>query len=48
MNNFRVLYRYECKKLLGRKIVWITFALCIVTIIVSLCVPFIGSYYIGG
>lgn len=48
MNNFRDLYRYECKKLLGRKIVWITFALCIVAIIVSLCVPFIGSYYVGG
>lgn len=48
MNNFRVIYRYECKKLLGRKIVWITFALCIVAIIVSLCVPFIGSYYVGG
>ena len=48
MNNFRVLYQYECKKLFGRKIVWITFALCIVTIIISLCVPFIGSYYAGG
>lgn len=48
MNNFRVLYRYECKKLIGRRIVWITFALCIVAIIVSLCIPFIGSYYAGG
>lgn len=27
MNNFMVLYQYECKKLLNRKIVWITFAL---------------------
>ena len=48
MNNFWVLYRYECKKLFGRKIVWITFALCIVAIMISLCVPFIGSYYAGG
>lgn len=48
MNNFSVLYRYECKKLLNRKIVRITFALCIATIMVSLCVPFIGSYYVGG
>lgn len=48
MNNFRILYRYECKKLFGRKIVWITFALCIVAVIISLCVPFIGSFYVGG
>lgn len=48
MNNFMVLYRYECKKLLGRKIVLITFALCIVTIIISLCVPFMGSYSVRG
>lgn len=47
MSNFRILYQYECKKLLGKKIVWITFALCIAAIIVSLCVPFIGSYYVG-
>lgn len=47
MNNFRVLCRYECKKLLNRKIVWVSFALCVVAIIVSLCVPFIGSYYAG-
>ena len=48
MNNFIILYRYEWKKLLNKKIVWITFALCIVIIIVSLSVPFIGSYYVGG
>ena len=48
MNNFIILYQYEWKKLLDKKIVWITFALCIVIIIVSLSVPFIGSYYIGG
>lgn len=48
MSNFSVLYRYECKKLLGRKIVWITFVLCIAAIMVSLCIPFMGSYYAGG
>lgn len=48
MNNFKVLYRYEYKKLLSRKIVWITFTLCIAAILVSLCVPFIGSYYVEG
>ncbi len=48
MNNFIVLYKYEWKKLLDKKIVWITFSLCIMVIIVSLWVPFVGSYYVGG
>lgn len=43
-----VLYRYECKKLSGKKIAWITFTLCIATIIISLCAPFIGSYSVRG
>ena len=48
MNNFMVLYRYECKKLSGKKIAWITFTLCIATIKISLCAPFIGSYSVRG
>lgn len=48
MNNFMVLFRYECKNLFGKKIAWITFALCMATVIISLCVPFIGSYSVRG
>lgn len=48
MNNFGILYQYECKKLLNRKIVWISFLICTIIIIFSLCVPFLGDYYIGG
>lgn len=48
MNNFGVLYRYECKKILSKKIVWIAFTLCIAIIIFSLCVPLIGFYYVDG
>lgn len=48
MNNFGVLYRYECKKLLSKKIVWISFSLCIITIVISLFAPFWGSYYAEG
>jgi len=48
MNNFGVLYRYECKKLLNKKIIWISFSLCIITIIISLFIPFLGNYYIDG
>lgn len=48
MNNFGALYRYECKKLLSRKIVWISFLLCLITIIISLLAPFFGNYYVDG
>lgn len=48
MNNFGILYRYECKKLLDRKIVWISFSLCIITIVISLAAPFWRNYYAGG
>ena len=48
MNNFGTLYRYECKKLLGRKIVWISFSLCIAAIVISLSAPLLGDYYIDG
>ena len=48
MNNFGTLYRYECKKLMNRKIVWISFLLCVVVIAVSLCMPLLGGSYING
>lgn len=48
MNNFGVLYRYECKKLLKKKIVWISFSVCMVIIIASLIIPLLGDYYIDG
>lgn len=48
MNNFGILYRYECKKLLGKKIVWISFVLCLAAIVITLCMPIIGKYYLDG
>lgn len=48
MNNFGALYQYECKKLLSRKIVWISFGLCMAAIIVSLFAPLMSDYYIDG
>lgn len=48
MNNFGALYRFECKKLLSRKIVWISFGLCMAAIVISLAVPLLGDYYIDG
>ena len=48
MNNFGALYRYECKKLLSRKMVWISFLLCLITIIIALFAPLFGNYYVDG
>lgn len=48
MNNFGVLFRYECKKLLSKKIVWISFLVCIITIVISFFAPFMGNYYVDG
>lgn len=47
MNNFGMLYRYECKKLLSKKIVRISFLLCMISILLSLVIPFFGDYYVG-
>ena len=33
MNNLNILYRYELKKITGRKLFWITLLLCLLTII---------------
>lgn len=48
MNLFSVIYRYECKKILGKKIVWISFALGILITAISLFAPLFGDYYIDG
>ena len=48
MNNFGDLFRYECKKLLNKKIVWISFFLCMAAILCSQVIPFLGDYYIDG
>lgn len=45
-NQFSVLYRFECKKLLGKRIVWISFSLVILISIFSLVAPLLGDYYI--
>lgn len=47
MNNFGVLYRYELKKILKRKIVYVTLAVCFIVTALILIGELIGSYYIG-
>ncbi len=48
MDTFRSLYRYECKKIWDRKLVKISFALCLILVIVMGTVRLFGSYVVDG
>lgn len=48
MRHFRILYRYEWKKLLGKKIVWISFLLVFFMLALAVFSPLFGGYYIEG
>lgn len=48
MKHFCVLYRYEWKKLLGKKIVWISFLLVFFMLAVAVFSPLFGGYYVEG
>lgn len=48
MSNFGILYRYELKKLLQKKILWIALFICVLATAFSLLFPMIGHYYVNG
>lgn len=48
MNPFKTIYRYELKKILKRKLVWVTLFVCIAFIVVMVLVQMTGSYYVEG
>ena len=48
MRDFTVLFRYELKKILKRRMVWMAFALCLVGIGVSATSSLFGTYYVEG
>ena len=48
MSNFSILYRYELKKLLQKKILWISLGICALAAAFSLLFPMIGHYYVDG
>lgn len=48
MNNFGILYRYEVKKILGRKLVWIVFLVCVSCIALFTLADLSGNYYVDG
>lgn len=48
MNNLKTLYLYELKKIVKRKILWITLAVCIIGIVFGVTSPLFGAYYVDG
>ncbi len=47
-NNFRILYWYECRKILGKKLVWFSLLAGIAIMTIGLLSPLFGGYYIDG
>lgn len=48
MGNFRTLYRYELKKIINRKLFWISLALCLLCGGSSVFSCLIGKHYVDG
>lgn len=48
MKQLGVLYRYELKKIIKRKLVWVTFLICMAVTAVSVLSNLMGSYYVDG
>ncbi len=48
MKNFGTIYTYELKKLLKKKIVFVTAAVILVTLIFTACGGVLGNYYVDG
>lgn len=48
MRNLQTLYRFELKKILSRKIVWITIAIMLILTGFTTCGQLMGGYYVEG
>ncbi|MCM1541000.1 MAG: ABC transporter permease [Blautia sp.] len=48
MNQFGVLYRYELKKIVKRRLVQVTFLVCLLLILLMASTGLIGKYYVDG
>lgn len=48
MSNLGILYRYELKKLLKKKIVWTTLLISLIVTAFTISAELIGSYYVDG
>ena len=48
MNNLFTLYGYELKKLMQKKLLWISLLVCMAAIAFSILLPLLGTYYANG
>lgn len=48
MRNFWTIYKYEIKKLTGKKLLWVAAVLCAASIVMSAFAGLIGTYYVDG
>ena len=48
MKQFGILYRYELKKIIKKKLLWVTFFICMALTAVSVLSNLMGSYYVDG
>ena len=48
MHNLLILYGYELKKLLQKKLLWVTLLVCLAAIAFSILFPLMGTYYADG
>ncbi len=48
MTERAMLYRYELKKILGRKLVWIAAGVMLAVVVFTLAIPLLGGYYVDG
>ncbi|MCM1303917.1 MAG: ABC transporter permease [Lachnospiraceae bacterium] len=48
MNQFGILYRYELKKIVKRRLVQVTFLICLLLVLFMASTELIGKYYVDG
>ena len=48
MNNLLIMYRFELKKLVQKKLLWISLLVCMAVIGFSILFPLMGSYLVNG
>ena len=48
MNNLFTLYGYELKKLMQKKLLWVSLLVCVAAIAFSILAPLLGTYYVDG
>lgn len=48
MDSFTVLYRFEMKKLMQKKILWVSLIICLAAIVFSIVFPLLGTYVVNG